>query len=247
MISRLQVPTRGVLKQALVNRRARSAISLLEEVSKEQRFTRRFASGKITHDYRQQKSFSSMAVDDNDDHFGPMGELFKLSRGHEVSQDLVGKTASIRRVFGPNANAQGLLICGGEELARHASFDPDYNRARGWIQNRAIGPAVLSPVLISGLVGALVEAAFPQSVPVTSSMHQARPLIVGQEVFASVQVIGVKHFDRNGDEVSTKAKDFGSHQEGHEIRLMTEVVRTQDNEIISEGSHTIWIPGYLSR
>lgn len=250
MISRLQGPTRQLVKRAIVDSRGRLA-PLIGQASTEQQFSQRFASGTIADDYwsktQQQKSFSSMAVDDDEDHFGPMGELFELTRGHEVNQDLVGKTASIRRVFGPNANAQGLLICGGEELARHASFDLDYKRARGWIQNRAIGPAVLSPVIISGMVGALVEAAFPQSVPVTSAMHQARPLIVGQEVLASVQVIGVKHFDRNGEEVSTKAKDFGSHQDGHEIKLMTEVVRTQDNEIISEGSHTVWIPGYLSR
>lgn len=249
MISRIQYPGRQLAKRVLTKSVARTAIAPANDKLTEERISRRFASGTIAHDYRsneqQQQSFSSVAVEGGEDHFGPMGELFDLKRGHEVNQDLVGKTASIRRVFGAGANAQGLLICGGEELARHASFDPNYSRARGWIQNRAIGPAVLSPVIIGGMVGALVEAAFPQSVPVTSSMHQARPLIVGQEVFASVQVTGVKHFDRN--EVSTKAKDFGSHQDGHEIQLLTEVVRTQDNEIISEGSHTVWIPGYLSR
>lgn len=194
----------------------------------------------------QQGRFSTMAADTaQGDYFGPMGELFDLKREDGIDQSLVGKTASIRRVFGPGANARGLLTCGGEELARHASFDPDYSRARGWIQNRAIGPAVLSPILISGLVGALVEAAFPQSVPVHASMHQARPLIVGQEVCAVVQVVGVKHFARDGQDVSTKEKDFGSRQEGHEIQLMTEVVRTQDNEVIAEGTHSVWIPAYL--
>lgn len=195
-----------------------------------------------------QKNFSSLPLDaDDEDHFGPYGNLFDLKRGEGIDESLVGKMAAIRRVFGPSANAHGLLVCGGEELARHASFDPDYNRARGWIQNRAVGDAVLSPVLISGLVGALVEAAFPQSVPVTASMHQARPLIVGQEVSATVLVTGIKHFNRNGAEVSTKEKDFGSRQEGHEIQMATEVVRIQDNEVIAEGSHSIWIPGYLSR
>jgi len=188
-----------------------------------------------------------MPIDMEDNHYGPIGELFDLKRGEGIDESLVGKTAGIRRVFGPSANANGLLICGGEELARHASFDPDYNRARGWIQNRAIGPAVLSPVLISGLVGALVEAAFPQSVPVTASMHQARPLIVGQEVLATIQVVSIKHFTRDGDDVSTKEIDFGSRQEGHEIQLVTEVVRSQDDEGIAEGSHSVWIPGYLSR
>jgi hypothetical protein len=36
-------------------------------------------------------------------------------------QDLVGKTASINRVFGPGASAQALLTCGGEELAQYVS------------------------------------------------------------------------------------------------------------------------------
>jgi hypothetical protein len=201
-----------------------------------------------SHAKDQHARFSTVAdADLEGDHVGPMGELFDLKRGDGIDESLVGKTASIRRVFGPSANAHGLLTCGGEELARHASFDPDYSRARGWIQNRAIGPAVLSPVIISGLVGALVEAAFPQSVPVAASMHQARPLIVGQEVYATVQVVGVKHYTRDGEEVSIKEKDFGSRQDGDEIQLLTEVVRIQDNEVIAEGSHSVWIPGYLSR
>lgn len=204
-------------------------------------------SGLGSHRKSQHGKFSTLAVDLDDDHFGPMGELFDLKRGDGINESLVGKTASIRRVFGSSANAHGLLTCGGEELARHASFDPNYSRARGWIQNRAVGPAVLSPVLISGLVGALVEAAFPQSVPVTASMHQARPLIVGQEVCATVQVISVKHYTRDGEEVSIKEKDFGSRQDGDEIQLVTQVVRTQDNEVIAEGSHSVWIPEYLSR
>jgi len=204
----------------------------------------------MTQQFKQnqkQRLFSTMSVDFHDNYYGPMGELFDLKVGEGMNESLLDKTASIRRVFGPSANANGLLTCGGEELARHASFDPDYSRARGWIQNRAIGPAVVSPVVINGLVGALVEAAFPQSVPVAASMHQARPLIVGQEVLASVQVIGVKHFARNGTEVSMKEKDFGRRQDGHEIHLSTQVVRTQDDEIIAEGSHSIWIPGYLSQ
>lgn len=132
------------------------------------------------------QNFSSVPVEDTDDeeymnYYQPMGDLFESKRG-KIGENMVGKTAYIRRVFGPGSNARGLLTCGGEELARHASFDPNYNRARGWIQNRAIGPAVLSPVIISGLVGALVEAALPQSVPVSSSMHQVRPLIVSRFV-----------------------------------------------------------------
>jgi hypothetical protein len=127
--------------------------------------------------------------EESSNRLAPMGELFALKRGGAIGQNLVGKTASIRRVFGSGANAQGLLTCGGEELARHASFDPDYTRARGWIRNRAIGQAVLSPVLISGLVGALIEAAFPQSVPVTCSSHQIRPLIVSRNVMCSISLL----------------------------------------------------------
>eukprot|EP00934_Nitzschia_sp_Nitz4_P006508 Nitzschia sp. Nitz4//scaffold17_size182527//54020//54700//NITZ4_001842-RA/size182527-processed-gene-0.92-mRNA-1//1//CDS//3329539304//6498//frame0 len=186
------------------------------------------------------------AVPETDNESGPTGDLLNLRMEKAFSDDLVGKQASIRRVFGPDANAQGLLACGGEDLARHASFDPDYDRARSWIQNRAIGPAVLSPVLINGLVGALVEAIFPQSVPVEASMHQTRPLIVGQEVCASVQVVQVDHFTGDHLNGSSKEKDWGSPQEGHEIRLETEVIRTQDNEVIAQGTHSVWIPGYLS-
>jgi len=196
------------------------------------------------------QSFASLAVahEQQDDYYGPTGDLFDWKRGEGIQEEtLLGRIGQVRRVFGPNSNAHGLLACGGEDLARHASFDPNYSRARGWIQTRAIGDAVLSPVLISGLVGALVEAAFPQSVPVMSSMHQARPLIVGQEVTATIRVLDIKHFTFNSKEVSIKEQDFGRRQEGHEIRLSTEVIRTQDMEIIAEGSHSVWIPGYLSR
>jgi len=194
----------------------------------------------------QRRALSTLIANDEEDYFGPMGELFELQRTTGVNQNWIGKEASIRRVFGSEANDLGLLTCGGEELARHASFDPDYSRARGWIQNRAIGHAVLSPVLISGLVGALVEAAFPQSVPINSSMHQRNPLIVGQEVCARVEVVRVKTFSgvsRQKNETSL----FGGRQNGNEIELLTEVVRSQDNELIAEGIHSVFIPDYLSR
>ncbi|KAL3900917.1 MAG: hypothetical protein SGARI_006152, partial [Bacillariaceae sp.] len=132
-----------------------------------------------------------------------------------------------------------LLTCGGEELARHASFDPDYETAKDWIRSRAIGPAVLSPVLISGLVGALVEAAFPQSVPVASTMEHMRPLIVGVEVCARIQVETVKETERRGV--------LGTNGDrGYEIALTTQVVRVQDDAIVSEGTHKVWIPSYLT-
>lgn len=123
------------------------------------------------------RSHSSSAVStDNDyDPMGPEGDLFSA----DVGPSLVGKKAQVRRIFGPRANSIGLLTAGGEALAKHASFDPQYYRARDWIRTHAVGPAVLSPVLISGLVGALVEAACPQSIPISCSMQQIRPLIVG--------------------------------------------------------------------
>ena len=118
---------------------------------------------------------ASSAEDYTDDYSGPWGDLFEASVGPE----LLGKKASIRRTFDAQSNALGLLTCGGQALAKHASFDPEYERARGWIQHHAVGPAVLSPVLIGGLVGALIEAAVPQSVPMASTMRLLRPLIVG--------------------------------------------------------------------
>lgn len=120
---------------------------------------------------------SSFVVDDDDDDLddGPWGDLF----GAEVGYGLVGKRAWIHRSFGARANSDAMLTCGGSDLAKHASFDPSYDRARSWIRHHAVGPAVLSPILINGLVGALVEASVPHSVPMSSSIQHKRPLIVG--------------------------------------------------------------------
>jgi len=159
----------SALRIALLrNRRAATEFaSRLHSVS-----LRKFA---VQENPRRFFSTRPSSVEDNDDSDGPWGDLFEASVGPE----LLGKTASIRRTFDARSNALGLLTCGGEALAKHASFDPEYERARGWIQHHAVGPAVLSPVLISGLVGALVEAAVPHGVPMASSMRQIRPLIVG--------------------------------------------------------------------
>jgi len=112
---------------------------------------------------------------------GPTGDLFHATlRGDPSSStSLVHKTASIRRTFTQQCNAQVMLISGGRVLAAHASFDPEYKRARSYIFNHPVGSAVLSPVLISGLIGALVEAALPQSVFQSNSLKQVQPLIVG--------------------------------------------------------------------
>ena len=127
---------------------------------------------------------SSQSSSSSEDEQGPGGDLF-LAR---VGPELLAKSAWVRRTFEPRSNSSSLLACGGEALAKHASFDPEYNRARDWIRHHAVGPAVLSPVLINGLVGALVEASVPQSIPVSSSMQQIRPLIVGVSLCLCVRV-----------------------------------------------------------
>lgn len=194
----------------------------------------------------QLRSLSTIPVPDDDGgvnfpEFLPEGNLFesKLKPKNAIGTTLIGQTASVRRVFGPSSNAQAYLTCGGQELARHASFDPNYDQAKHYIRARAIGPAVLSPILIQGLVGALVEAALPQTVPVQSSLRHLRPLIVGAEVCARIAVTSVEE----------RQRDFGvAHENGEtgfEIVLQTEVVRVQDDAVIAEGSHTVWIPSYL--
>lgn len=187
-----------------------------------------------------------------------MGDLFQYAKqkGNSNSNSIVigaeflGKTASISRVFGPASNAQALLTCGGEELAQQASFDPDYETAKGWIRSRPVGPAVLSSTLISGLVGALIEASFPQTVPVNNSMNFNHPLIVGMEVEAAIKVESVRQTKRDGSNISTSSVTNGNGQNGttdtgYEILLSTQVTRVQDDVTIAEGHHTVWIPGYL--
>lgn len=114
-----------------------------------------------------------------------------LSSTTRPSSDWIGKTATIRRTFGAQANADAMLLCGGTTLAAHASFDPLYARAQGWIHNHAVGPAVLSPILTAGLLTTLVEAAFPQAIPRTQSLAHVKPLIVGVAVNATIRVTNV--------------------------------------------------------
>jgi len=176
---------------------------------------------------------------------GPTGDLFEANK--EIGKSLIGKTASTKQIFGPRSNAQAMLTCGGEALAAHASFDPDYVRAQGWIRHHAVGPAVLSPILISGLTGALVEAAFPQAVPVSQSMKQVRPLIVGVGVIASIEVIEV--LDNRIQTVPAKEErscdsDQYDRRHGYQVNLKTKVARVRDDAIIADGTHSIWIPDY---
>ena len=177
---------------------------------------------------------------------GPTGDLF---HDHiKPGPNLLGKSASIRRTFGPNAAAQALLVCGGPALARHASFDPQYARARTWIHTHPVGPAVVGSILLQGLVGALVEAAVPQSVPMKANMTQIRPLIVGVEMEATVTVTDVKateegsyqHHHNDGTDV----EDI-SRKGGYEVKLRTECKRVRDGSLLAEGSHVIWIPDHM--
>jgi hypothetical protein len=172
---------------------------------------------------------TALAFEDDD---GPVGDLFRGNK--EIGSSLIGQTASIRRTFGPRSNAQALLTCGGEALAAHASFDPDYLRAQDWIRSHAVGPAVLSPVLISGMVGALVEAAFPFCVPDTQSMKMLRPLIVGVSVNAKIQV----------ENVIRETGDEANREKGYQVVLSTQVARVRDDTLIAEGTSSIWIFDY---
>lgn len=167
---------------------------------------------------------------------GPIGALFAAG-AKDVGLSLIGQSGTVRRTFGPRSNADAMLTCGGEALAAHASFDPDYRRAQGWIRHHAVGPAVLSPVLISGLVGALVEAAFPQSVPDSQSMKVLRPLIVGVEVQAKIVVADVVP--------SAGEERGGERRQGYTVHLKTAVTRVRDDLVLAEGGHSIWIPDYL--
>jgi acyl dehydratase len=126
-------------------------------------------------------------------------------------------------------------------LAAHASFDPNYDQAKQWIRARPIGSSTISPVLIQGLVGTLVDAAFPQTVPVESSIRYVRPLIVGTEVRASVVVVKV---EEQHQPTLKPLSDF-NEEAGFEIDLKTQVVRVQDDALIADGTHKVWIPNYL--
>jgi hypothetical protein len=102
-----------------------------------------------------------------------------------------------------------------------------------------VGPAVLSSTLISGLVGALIEASFPQTVPVNSSLNFIRPLIVGCEVCARIQVESVNETQRNNNNNNIKTTATSTEQKGYEILLSTQVIRVQDDIVIAEGYHTV--------
>jgi hypothetical protein len=189
-----------------------------------------------------------------DDSEAPCGALFRSPK--DIGPELVGKTGTIRRSFGPLANADAMLVSGGQALAAHASFDPDYGRARDWIRSHPVGDSVLSPILISGLIGALIEARFPQSIAINSSLQLERPLIVGVEVRAKIEVVGATHtgkpenFDGPSGELAMsldqrQQDSVRERKTGHQVDISTQVVRVRDNLLIAKGAHSIWIPDYL--
>ncbi|CAB9522536.1 expressed unknown protein [Seminavis robusta] len=209
----------------------------------------------VNEQYRRWKSSSSSlsALDEHDldDSLSPVGDLFSFPA---IGDDIIGKTGSIRRSFGPQCNAEAMITCGGEALAAHASFDPNYARAKDWIRSHPVGPAVLSPVLISGLVGTLVEAAFPKSVAINSSMQFLQPLIVGVEVRAKIQVITVATTGGSNTLATAKEEEdpdddpqneVRKRKHGHQVDLKTQVFRINDEIVIAEGTHSVWIPDYL--
>jgi acyl dehydratase len=192
-------------------------------------------------------SSSAAPIPSTNDGDEPFGDLWDSPKG--IRPDLIGKTVMIRRTFGPRSNAQAMLTCGGEALAAFASFDPDYSRAQGWIRHHAVGPAVLSPILITGVVGALVEATFPQAVPVSQSMKQHRPLIVGVAVHAKIEVVQVVSSNNDEEGGTSRSPERGEEDRydrryGHQVDLKTTVARVRDDVVIAEGEHSVWIPDY---
>jgi hypothetical protein len=176
------------------------------------------------HDYELEQGNNELA---------PRGDLFEIHT--KAGQCLMSKFASIRRTFGPNSNSTALLTCGGPSLARYASFDPQYDRARSWIHSHPVGTAVVGPILIQGLIGALVEATFPQGVTIRSEMEQLTPLIVGVECEARITVTHVEETNETSSCNTTKGA-------GHEVTLSTYCATVRDGALVSKGTYIIWIP-----
>lgn len=198
-----------------------------------------------TQEQQSQQQNNNNTTNNNPSQSLPYGNLFNAP----INKTLLQKSASIRRTFTPQCNTQAMLICGGQSLAHNASFDPHYDRAVHYIRNHAVGPAVLSPVLIGGLVGTLVEAALPSSFGRGCSLRQVRPLIVGMEVEATIQVVAVipgkeSCTNPNNNNNTSNLKSIIHETKGYELILNTLVKRVSDGEIIAEGDHQVWLPDY---
>lgn len=185
------------------------------------------------HPARVSSTCASDANQSGDD--GPFGDLFRSRT--RLGSDMTGKVGCIHRTFGPRDNADAILATGGESLAAHASFDPDYKRAQDWIRQHAVGTAVLSPVLLQGLLGALTEAAFPEGVIQSTSTTHLKALIVGVTVKATIVVQQVEHSTKTVNEQS-------GEKNGYMVHLKAQVSRVRDDEVILDGFSLIWIPDY---
>lgn len=170
-------------------------------------------------------------------HLDPRGDLFQS----EIGPDLVGKSASIIRVFGPQSSSQALLSTGGPNLARHSSFDPTFDRAKEWIRSHAVGPAIGSHLLASGLFCGLVEASFPNCITMKSTVNQRGPILVGTELLATVTVESVE----STDDSFTLELDEAGDKKGFEVKIKAELKRMRDGEIAVDGQFTVWIPDYM--
>jgi hypothetical protein len=244
MISRQSALSRNIARSMYSANPGSSNVSFSPRTSPSEFPTPRPISAFFTSTRSLSASTASTSTATTNDRDEPFGDLFDAS---DIGPHLIGKTAMIRRSFGPRSNAQAMLTCGGEALAAHASFDPDYLRAQDWIRHHAVGPAVLSPVLVTGLVGALMEATFPHAVPVSQSMKQHRPLIVGQAVHAKIEVVQVVASNNNRDKEDSPEQgegDFYDRRYGHQVNLKTTVSRVRDDAAIAEGEHSVWIPDY---
>lgn len=93
-------------------------------------------------------------------------------------------------------------------------------------------------------MGASIEASLPQSVPVNSSMNFLCPLIVGMEVCTRIKIKSVNRTQRNNAN-NDNCKKMSKEETGYEILFSTQVIRVQDDIIISVRNHTVWIPSYL--
>ena len=70
---------------------------------------------------------------------------------------------------------------------------------------------------------------------------------VGVDVCAKIEVTSVEEIRKDGEAVSTSEHDFGSRQDGYCVLLKTSVVRVQDDAVIADGTHSVWVPRYASR
>jgi hypothetical protein len=82
---------------------------------------------------------------------------------------------------------------------------------------------------------------------VAVSYHPDSSVQVGVDIFAKIEVIAVEEIRKDAEMILTKEIDFGSRQDGYCIKLQTEVVRVQDDAVIADGTHSVWVPKCMSQ